>query len=280
MIQRRTAVLMVAVAALTASTSGALVRLIDWNPVAIAGVRSAIGVLVFLAVLRRPRFTLSRIQVTGALVFAFHTFCFFAALRLTTVANAVFLSYTAPVFVPFFSAALLGERAGRRDWLATAAVLAGISLFFLDRVSLAGWWGNLLGVVSGVTFAWYTVILRHRDEEPLATLILGNLLTALGGVPFAFWGPLPELSRWGLLLVLGVFQFGLTYVLISLALRRLTAIETMLILTLEPIFNALWAFAVISERPGPWALVGAAVVVAAVTVRGMAGASAPLRKSA
>lgn len=267
MIQRSTAIAALVVAALSASTSGMFVRLIDCHALAIAGVRSAIGAAVFAAVLRRVCFSFSRLQVTGALVFAFHTFCFFAALRLTAVANAVFLSYTAPVFVPFFSAWIVGERAVRLDWLSIGVVVGGIALFFLDQLSLSGWWGNLLGLVAGLTFAWYTAILRHRSEEPLATLILGNLLAALGGLPFVFRDP-PSLSDWGLLLVLGVFQFGFTYVLISLAIRRLTAMEALLILTLEPIFNSLWAFVVIGERPGSWAILGALVVLGGVVVRG------------
>ncbi len=265
---RLAALAALALAALTASTSGVLVRRLGCGALTIAGVRSAIGALVFAAVLRGPRLSCSRVQLTGAVVFALHTYVFFAAMRLTTVANTVFLAYTAPLFVPLFSAWIVRERAGRDDWWSALVVVGGVGLFFCDRLAPAGWWGNLLAVAAGVTFAWYTVVLRHRQQQPLATLVLANLLTAAGAVPAVLADP-PVGTDWGVLLLLGVFQFGLTYVLISWAIQRVTAMEAMLVLTLEPVFAALWAGLFVGERPGRWAAVGAAVVLCGVLLRAL-----------
>ena len=58
------AILAVAACALLWSTGGVFVKLIQWNPFAIAGIRSVIGGLVILAFLRKPRFTWSFAQIS------------------------------------------------------------------------------------------------------------------------------------------------------------------------------------------------------------------------
>ena len=64
---------------------------------------------------------------------------------------------------------------------------------------------------------------------------------------------------------MGAIGAGLSFVLYTAVIKRLKAIEAIIAQTIEPIFNPVWVFLVIGEAPGPWALLGGAVVLSSVT---------------
>ena len=249
------------------SSGGVLVKLVDWHPLATAGMRSAIAGLVVLAFLRRPRFALSWSLWGGAVAFAASQLLFISATRLTTAANAVFLQYTAPIHVAVFGTWFLKERLRWLDALSIGAVLVGMFLFFGDELTTAGLWGNVCAVGSGVAFAWVILVLRQQKDGPILEIVLlGNLLTALAGTPFMFAG-WPDAKGWLGIVLLGVFQLGLSYVLYAVVIKHLRAMEAVLIQTIEPILNPVWVLVFLAEVPGRWALVGGGIVLLSVTCR-------------
>lgn len=275
--ERRKAVWLLVLTVVLWSTSGLLVKLLGWHPLAISGTRSAIAAVVIWSAIRRPRLTGSVPQIGGALAYLAAQSLFVVSTSLTSAANAIFLQYTAPVYVAIFGAWYLHERAKAVDWWTMGLIFVGMALFFGDDLTTAGYWGNLLAILNGICFAWLILFLRkEKDGSPETTALLGNGLAALVGIPFVAtsWqaGTLPSAQGWAILLFLGVFQLGVPYLLYSRAIRGLRAVEAVLIQTLEPILNPLWVLWVIGETPGPWALAGGAVVLGAVTLRGLAAA--------
>lgn len=257
-------------AALCWSLGGVLIKSIDWPPMAIAGSRSAIAIPVILLCTGRPRFTFSRAQIGGALGYAGTVILFVFATRMTTAANAIFLQYTAPIYVALIGRWYLGERASRIDWAVIAVALIGIALFFLDRLTVAGLWGNIIALGSGLAFAAVALFLRkEKAGSPVASLVLGNVIVALAGLPFLLQAP--SLGGGGLwrLLLLGTVQLGLPYVFYAIAIKQVTALEATLIPLLEPVLNPLWVMLALGERPGPWAIVGGLLVLGAVLGRGL-----------
>ena len=260
-------VLSLVVTAVLWSTGGVLIKLIEWNPLAIAGMRSAIAALLIIAVIRKPRFDFSLAQIGGAISFSATVICFVTATKLTTAANAILLQYTAPVYTALFAWRFLGERTSWIDWASIAVVFGGVVLFFLDDLSKGGYAGNILALVAGVAHAWLGLFLRkQKSGSPTESLLLGNMLTALVGLPFMFGVRLSVLD-WTGLSMLGIFQLGISYVLYAYAIRRVRALDAMLIFMIEPILSPIWVFLIVGESPGPWALAGGCIVVAAVTIR-------------
>lgn len=273
--ERKRAVLFLVLCAAMWSLGGLLIKMVAWNPVAIAGSRSAIAALAMLAVIRRPRFNWSFAQIGGAIAYAVTVILFVTANKLTTAANAILLQYTAPIYVALFGAWFLGERASWLDWATLAAVLGGMVLFFLDKLSVAGMLGNIVAIASGVALAGLALFLRkQKDGSPMESILLGNALTALIGLPFMLKSS-PGSAGWLGIVLLGVFQLGLPYILYALAIKHVTAIEAVLIPVIEPILNPLWVFLVVGEAPGTLALAGGAVVLAAVTFRCVAAVVRP-----
>ncbi|MCP5418882.1 MAG: DMT family transporter [Gammaproteobacteria bacterium] len=276
---RQWALLAIVTTAVLWSLGGVLIKAIDWHPAAIAGIRSAIAAVVLACLFhRRLRFPRSPYIWAGALAYAIMMITFVAATKLTTAANAIFLQYTAPIYVALFSRWFLNEPVTRRDGMIIAATVFGMSLFFVDRLSFSGFWGNLAAIGSGVAFAWTCMLVRKAGEASVEPLLLGNILAALMGLPFIF-GDGPGWSGWMLLLVLGVFQLGMAYACFSYAVRHLPALEITLISTIEPILNPIWVLLFLGEKPGIWAMVGGAIVLVCVTFKGVTSFRQPLALS-
>ena len=252
------------------SLGGVLIKAIEWNSMAIAGARSAIALPVIIACVGWPGWKFSRLQIGGAIAYAATVMLFVIATRLTTAANAIFLQYTAPIYVALAAHWWLGERTRRIDWLVIAVALCGIGLFFFDELTTKGLWGIVAALASGLAFAALVLCLRKdRAGSPVAAIMLGNFITAILGLPFMFSGSLPPGQSWIALLILGTVQLGISYVLYTIAIKRVTALEATLIPLLEPILNPLWVMLLLGELPGPWALLGGALVIGAVLMRGM-----------
>ena len=270
--ERRQAVIFLAAAAVLWSTGGLLIKLVTWNPLAIAGVRSAIATVVIVLVVRRPRLNFSAAQVACALAYAGTVVLFPVATKYTTAANAILLQYTAPVYIALFGAWFLGERTRLLDWLTILIVLGGMALFLLDGLKTGDWLGNGLALLSAVSYAALVLLLRRlKDASPIDAVILGNIFAALIGLPFVF-GALPGAMSWLGLLLLGVFQLALPYLLYVRAIRHVTALEAVLVPVIEPILNPLWVMLWLGERPSGLALVGGLIVMGAVTARGVVSA--------
>ena len=78
--------------------------------------------------------------------------------------------------------------------------------------------------------------------------------------------------KWGglVLVLLGVVQLALPYFLYAKAIKYVTAIEAITIPLIEPILNPIWVFLLLAERPGPMAILGGVIILAAVLLRAAA----------
>lgn len=269
------AIALLALCGLFWSTGGVLIKLVDWHPIAIWSVRSAIAAAMLYAVRRPSMRGISGAEWAAAAALAATTALFIIANKLTTAANAILIQYSAPVWIALFGTWFLGERATRLDWLTIVVVLGGIVLFFLDQLTFDHVAGNLVALGAGVAFAFHAMTLRKvaiarpdaAPTDPLRPLILGNLVAAAIGSPFVLLESPPDATGWAALAALGVVQQGAAYLCYAWAIRHATALEAMLIPVIEPILNPLWVALAIGEQPGPWAIVGGAIVVGAVAAR-------------
>lgn len=265
--ERPKSILYLVITATLWSMGGLLIKSVNSGPLAIAGVRSGISAFIILLATGRPKFNWSFPQIGAAICYSATVLLFVAANKNTTAANAILIHYTAPIYITLLGAWLLKEKARLLDWIAVIFAFGGMLLFFLDDISAEGMLGNILAAVSGFTFAMFTVFMRkQKDGSPIESVILGNILTAVIGLPFLLKG-MPDGKGWFFLAVLGVVQLGLPFILYSKAIRYVTALEATLIPIIEPILSPVWVFLALGEVPGKWAIVGGIIVVVVVTGR-------------
>ncbi|MBP7175936.1 MAG: EamA family transporter [Thermoclostridium sp.] len=258
--QKTSSLLLLLVTAILWSMSGLLIKSIHAHPLAIAGARSAIASLVLLIYIRKPKFTWSFPQLAAAFMYSLTVITFVAANKNTTAANAILIQYTAPVYVAFFGAWLLKEKPKPMDWATIAVVLCGMVLFFMGDLDTRGAWGNILAAISGMAFGMFPIFMRmQKDGSPIESVLLGNVLTAVVGVPFLF-SSVPDTTGWIYLGILGTFQLGLSYILYSIAIKQVTALESSLITVIEPILNPVWVLLFMGETPGLFPIIGGIIV--------------------
>ena len=273
-IDRRKAIVFLLITAVLWSTSGIYLKILNWQPIAALAGRSLFSGLVFLVYLRRIPRRFTRWQWVAALSSVLTQFLYITAVQMTTAANAIFLQYTAPIYILLLGYWFLREKPSRADWVAMLVIFAGLGLFFGDSLSPGGFTGNLLAIVSGVTMALMTVAMRaQKDGSPAESFLLANMLGLLLGGYFIFQQPW-TVANWAGIAYLGIFQIGLAFLLYSIAIKVIPALETTLIGTLEPILNPIWVFLFIGEMPGPLALVGGLIVLGGVAISSIASARA------
>ncbi len=234
------------------------------NSIAIAGIRSAIAFVFMLTFVRRRHLTFSKAQIAGAIFYSLTMLIFVAATKLTTAANAIVLQYTAPLYVALLGHWILKERTTPLEWLTVLAAVAGVAMFFLDKLSTSGLWGNILGIATGLTFALSILCFRkQKDASPIGSMFLGNAITMIVAAPFILRSAPVDALSWSILATLGVVQLALPYVLYAWAIKRVTALEAIMIPVVEPILNPLWVGLFIGEMPGKWAIPGGIIVICA-----------------
>jgi drug/metabolite transporter, DME family len=277
---RTVARLQLVAAAILFSTGGAAIKAANFTGWQIASFRSGIAALAILLLSREARRGWSwRVALVG-IAYATCLTLFVLANRLTTAANTIYLQSTAPLYLLILSPWLLKEAVRPKDVGFMLAIGVGLVLFFIgveapvatapDPVR-----GNIVALASGFFWALTVCGLRWmgaadgRHGSPVAAVAVGNLIAFGMSLPMALPLGAHPLTDWGLIVYLGVFQIAVAYLFVTSALRAIPALEASLILLIEPALNPLWAWVFQGERPGPWALVGGALILGTTTIKAM-----------
>ena len=263
--QRNQSILYMSLCALLWSTAGIFIKVIPWNPLIIAGLRSLIGAIVFILYMRSSgiKFVINRPALYGG-VFLAGTFIFFvAANKLTTAANAIVLQFTAPIFILILSALIFHQKFRKGDIITVIMTYIGISLFFIDKLSSGYLAGNILALIAGLFLASMFIASGRADTgSRMSGILIGHIITAAIGVPMIFFFPISP-SPVSILSIagLGILQIGIPYILYGLAAKHCAPLACSLIGAIEPLLNPVWVFIFDGERPGFYALIGGAAVI-------------------
>jgi drug/metabolite transporter (DMT)-like permease len=264
------------------SFAAVLVRLAAAPALAVAFYRVAIASLILLPfagrAARRAYPTLStrdRVLLVGAgAALALHFATWIASLSHTSIASSVLLVNTAPMFAAVLARVFLKEPAPTVVVVAIPLAFAGAALIATgDHVASPGsLFGNLLALAGAVTLAAYHVIGRGlRSALPLNAYVLGvwafaaaalAVLAVAFAVPFGGFPPRTWLAFLGLAAIPTIAGHGL----VNKSLRSLPAPTVGLFLLGEPVGASILAWLVFGELPGPWAIGGGTVVIAALAL--------------
>lgn len=229
-----------------------------------------IALLTGFKALKADKFTiLASIFYVGALSF------FAIANKKTTAANAIFLQYTAPVYILIFAPLILKEKFRFADLVTVLVCLIGMVMFFVDSAPNTNlspesqFIGNILGLCSGVSLGGYILLLRHPKalrQNPASSVFYGNLFACLVMLPFI----IPNPSDWTgtdvfSVVFLGVFQIGLAYFLFTYGVAHgVRSLDASIIGFIEPLLNPVWVYLIIGEKPSGWAIFGGAIIIFAI----------------
>ncbi|MGE3075411.1 MAG: DMT family transporter [Dehalococcoidia bacterium] len=265
-------------AAVLWSSGGLFIKWVSIDALGVTMWRSLLAGIVIWLVARPPMrapWRTNRVTWGIAISYALTLVMFVSATKLTTAASAIFLQYTAPLYLLITGAVFLRERATKLDLVTVAVAFGGMALFFVGKLDTDAMTGNLLAAGSGVMLAAMFTLLRApgcTNETRPEAMVLGNIILVVGllavnlgrgtSEPFT-----PGLKDSAGLVFLGVVQIGFAYLLFGYGVANVQALEASLIGMLEPVLNPVWVFLFLGETPGWWAVLGGAIIVAAVSVR-------------
>ena len=264
--------LLVLGAAILWSTGGLFIKATHMSPTELSFGRSLLAAITIVIFTRREGFGINRISALTSILYAALLILFVVATKKTTAANAIFLQYTAPVYVLILEPLFYKEKFRRRDLITVAVCVGGMSLFFVGQLKPDDLEGNLYALASGVCFALFFLLLRHskaRDVNRASSAIYGNLIVVLICAPafFGAWQRGISAADFARISYLGVVQIGFAYLLFTLAMARgVRSLDAGIIGYVEPVLNPIWVFLFIGERPSGWAIIGGAIIIASVIV--------------
>ena len=174
--------LFVVAAAVLWSTGGLFIKWTSVSGLELSFGRSLLAAVTVAIFTRHEGFGLNRVTAIASILYAALLVLFVLATKQTTAANAIFLQYTAPVYLLILEPLIYKEMFRRRDLIVVIACVAGMSLFFVGKLRPQDVTGNLLALASGFCFACYFLLLRHstaRAVNRASSVIYGNLLVVL-----------------------------------------------------------------------------------------------------
>jgi len=275
--------LLVLGAAILWSTGGLFIKATQLSAIELSFGRSLLAAITIAIFTRREGFGINRISAVTSILYAALLLLFVLATKLTTAANAIFLQYTAPVYVLILEPIFYKEKFRSSDLITVAACVTGMSLFFVGKLRPEDVSGNLLALGSGVCFALFFLLLRHskaRNVNRASSAIYGNLIVVLICAP-AFFGAMKRGIGSGdfiRIAYLGIVQIGFAYLLFTLAMARgVRSLDAGIIGYIEPVLNPIWVFLVIGERPSSWAILGGGIIITSVVAHMLLSAKSRMK---
>src|SRR5262245_46656438 len=139
------------------STGGLFIKLTTLDAYQVTFYRSLFAAITVFILTRKDGLKINWFGIFCSIVYALTLFLFVWATKKTTAANAIFLQYTAPIYILILGPFIIGEKFHWRDLGTVVVVLIGMSLFFVGRLEISDYQGNIAALLSGVLFGLYIV---------------------------------------------------------------------------------------------------------------------------
>lgn len=201
--------------------------------------------------------------------------CNIFALTRTSVANAVLLMASGPLFAAALARMVLKERTGVETWVAIAMAAFGIVIMVGGSARGGALLGDAVALLGVAFFGAYATALRYVKKVDMTPAVLfagiysagvGALTALATGVGLA-----PPLRDIALSAFLGVFQLGVGSVLFALAARSVPAVELTVFSLGEPVLAPVWAWIGVGEIPQPSTLIGGGIILLALLLHMLGG---------
>ena len=265
------------------------------DPVILSQTRTSFSLLVLLPMLvgrqgwqriKLPRPDLIQCLVLGMLGVAASNYFYYVAIQKTSVAIAIILQYTAPVWVLFYVVARGHQKLSLQKVAAVGVALAGIAL----TIGIVGTktasplrlnsYGFLAAMLASFSFAFYNVgghrILARYDRWRVLvwTLISASVFWLFVNPPWRVLALHYAPAQWGFLFVFSMISVLGSFSLYFLGLQYLEPTRAIIASCLEPVFSILLAAALLGESLRPIQSLGIVLVLSAIVIVQLPGRDA------
>jgi len=269
----RKGLVLISLTAFLWSSSGLFIKVLTLDAFQILFYRSSIAALTIFTVsmIRKKKLVFEKDLISNlcAISFAGILILFVTSNKLTTAANAIFLQFTAPLFLLFLEPVFLKTKFNKKNLITVVVCIVGMVLFFLGKLEVGNILGNLIAILSGLSFAFFSLFLKwkkqiHQNPNTINNIVVGNILVAIFCIPFVYDKLALNFTEASILIYMGVIQIGISYIIFNEAIKYVSATESMIIAMLEAIFNPIWVFIGIGEEPSVFAIAGGIIILSAI----------------
>lgn len=253
------------------STSDALAKVLTQtlHPVQVAWLRQFGLFCVVLVVLARHGTGIlatrhHAIQIARGLTAVSASASFVFAVTYVPLADALSITFVAPIFVTVMGAVLLGETIGMRRWIAVAIGFVGMLVIVRPGVGVLHP-ASALAVLAAGLFATRQILSRMiSGDDGSMTTIAYTAITAVAvlTVPLPFFWVWPDDSMTVLLMVIIAATAGAAEFMIIRALEQAQAVVLAPLQYTVLIWGTLWGFVFFAQLPDTWTWIGAAIIIA------------------
>jgi drug/metabolite transporter (DMT)-like permease len=271
----RKGLIYISVTAFLWSSSGLFIKVLTIDAFQISFYRCLFAAITvsLITLFREKKIKIERdlISILGALSYAGILIFFVIATKMTTAANAIFLQFTAPIYLLFLEPVFLKTPFRKRNLYIILICIFGMLLFFFGRLESGNIFGNLIAILSGICFALFSLFLKwkkqlHKSVNTISILIVGNFLGSIICLPIVFDSLMIGFTELVILIYMGAVQIGISYIIFNVGIKYVSATESMIIAMLEAIFNPIWVFFGVGERPSLFAVIGGVIIFSAIII--------------
>ena len=250
------------------SCGGLFYKITPWNSLAICSARSFIALIVIFVYLLiiKHKFVFNKYVVLAALANACTAILYSLANKMTTAGNTIVLQFTMPVYVIIITSLIYKIKPTKLELRTCLFVLIGIIIFFIDSLSAGNMIGNILALVSGVTYALYFIFNKNENSDPFTAILISLVLTSFIGLPQLLKTDIAGSSPNALLAVLGLglIQQAGGHLMLAYGLKNTPTVTASLLSGLEPILNPILVAIFYNELLTPLSLIGAIIVLVTI----------------
>ena len=196
---------------------------------------------------------------------------YFLALKNTTVANATFLIYTAPIFSLIFAKLFLKEKIQKESIIGVILAVMGV-LFLLDPRTLdfnsAATIGSVFALVSGMLYSAMAITAKPISKEKSGYYLAfwQYLVITLAFIPFISFSTTAVMSNLYPLLYIGIFGTGIAFILFMTGVKLVPGQKVFIVTSLEPLVAMIMAILILSEIPTAFTLIGGLFILSGVYI--------------
>lgn len=278
------------------SFSAIFVRLADVSPTTASLFRTAYAVPVLLLLLLLKREGLGPLRplawVAGG-VFALNLSVWHVSIEFIGTGLATVLGNTQVIFIALLGWLILGERPTTRALILLPVLIVGVALlsgFGGQAYGANPLLGVLFGVASGLTSGAYVLLFRAASRRfagrggAAGFLLHASLSAALASLLLgALFDPAlalqPTWPAHGWLFLLALVAQVLGWLLLGGALRALPALETAILMLLQPVLAVLWGGLLFGEQPSSVQWLGVGVLLVGIALLNLIRSIRPARPS-
>lgn len=277
--KRLLSILLMTIGSVAISFNGLVLRNIetadDWTIIFYRALSFSFTIFIYLFFIHKKRIFKKIIQIgisglIGGFVLGISNVCFILSMTTTSVANTVFTISLIPFITALFSLLILKEKLAQITVYTMIAAFFGVLMMFYGSLKIGELWGNMLALMTAISFSIYTIIIRSNKNIDMLPCLLISGIMAMGLTSFQNVGSLQISTHdFFLCFLLGGVLSGFVNCCFVFATRHLIAAEATLFFFIEIALSPFWVWLFLNEIISPNTLTGGIIILISILIRAL-----------